>query len=147
MAESVDALVSNTSRFTPVPVRPRLWVQKKERFLTSPFFVPFLLCVTHPLNPPPVRGTYILWCDWAGDCSNSEPSSVSRWRCGRLICKSISVGELLRNYQHCADSQKANKFPFILSSQRLQLRCSPPLLAFSVCSNLRRPFDPRKIHR
>ena len=28
MAESVDALVSNTNRFTPVPVRPRLWVQK-----------------------------------------------------------------------------------------------------------------------
>ncbi len=27
MAESVDALVSNTSRFTPVPVRPRLRVQ------------------------------------------------------------------------------------------------------------------------
>ena len=26
MAESVDALVSNTSRFTPVPVRPRLRV-------------------------------------------------------------------------------------------------------------------------
>ena len=30
MAESVDALVSNTSRFTPVPVRPRLWVLKRE---------------------------------------------------------------------------------------------------------------------
>ena len=29
MAESVDALVSNTSRFTPVPVRPRLWVLKR----------------------------------------------------------------------------------------------------------------------
>ena len=29
MAESVDALVSNTSRFTPVPVRPRLRVQNK----------------------------------------------------------------------------------------------------------------------
>ena len=28
MAESVDALVSNTSRFTPVPVRPRLRVRK-----------------------------------------------------------------------------------------------------------------------
>ena len=28
MAESVDALVSNTSRFTPVPVRPRLRVLK-----------------------------------------------------------------------------------------------------------------------
>ena len=32
MAESVDALVSNTSRFTPVPVRPRLWVQSKIKF-------------------------------------------------------------------------------------------------------------------
>ena len=31
MAESVDALVSNTSRFTPVPVRPRLWVQGEVR--------------------------------------------------------------------------------------------------------------------
>jgi hypothetical protein len=29
MAELVDALVSNTSRFTPVPVRSRLWVQNK----------------------------------------------------------------------------------------------------------------------
>ena len=29
MAESVDALVSNTSRFTPVPVRPRLWVRRE----------------------------------------------------------------------------------------------------------------------
>ena len=28
MAESVDALVSNTNRLTPVPVRPRLWVLK-----------------------------------------------------------------------------------------------------------------------
>ena len=28
MAESVDALVSNTSGFTSMPVRPRLWVQK-----------------------------------------------------------------------------------------------------------------------
>ncbi len=27
MAESVDALVSNTNGVTPVPVRPRLWVQ------------------------------------------------------------------------------------------------------------------------
>ena len=28
MAESVDALVSNTNGVTPVPVRPRLWVQQ-----------------------------------------------------------------------------------------------------------------------
>ena len=30
MAESVDALVSNTSGFTSIPVRPRVWVQKGE---------------------------------------------------------------------------------------------------------------------
>ncbi len=38
MAESVDALVSNTSRFTPVPVRPRLWVHKKDQVLHLVFF-------------------------------------------------------------------------------------------------------------
>ena len=38
MAESVDALVSNTSRFTPVPVRPRLWVQKGESSTFSFFY-------------------------------------------------------------------------------------------------------------
>ncbi len=27
MAESVDALVSNTSGFTSIPVRPRVWVR------------------------------------------------------------------------------------------------------------------------
>ena len=39
MAESVDALVSNTSRFTPVPVRPRLWVPREKFERTSLFFV------------------------------------------------------------------------------------------------------------
>ena len=29
MAESVDALVSNTSGFTSIPVRPRVWVQER----------------------------------------------------------------------------------------------------------------------
>ena len=37
MAESVDALVSNTSRFTPVPVRPRLRVLKEKFERTSLF--------------------------------------------------------------------------------------------------------------
>ena len=40
MAESVDALVSNTSRFTPVPVRPRLWVLRERNESFSLF-----LCV------------------------------------------------------------------------------------------------------
>ena len=30
MAELVDALVSNTSGFTSIPVRPRVWVQRKK---------------------------------------------------------------------------------------------------------------------
>ena len=46
MAESVDALVSNTSRFTPVPVRPRLWVQKRGKLKNFPRFY-FLILVTH----------------------------------------------------------------------------------------------------
>ena len=32
MAESVDALVSNTSGFTSIPVRPRVWVRKRGHF-------------------------------------------------------------------------------------------------------------------
>ena len=39
MAESVDALVSNTSGFSSIPVRPRVWVQKGESFKTFSFFV------------------------------------------------------------------------------------------------------------
>ncbi len=37
MAESVDALVSNTSGFTSIPVRPRVWVQEEKVFGLSPF--------------------------------------------------------------------------------------------------------------
>ena len=43
MAESVDALVSNTSRFTPVPVRPRLWVLRERNESFSLFFVWFFV--------------------------------------------------------------------------------------------------------
>ena len=39
MAESVDALVSNTSGFTSIPVRPRVWVQKEKVSKLSPFFI------------------------------------------------------------------------------------------------------------
>ena len=38
MAESVDALVSNTSGFTSIPVRPRVWVLKQERFFNLSCF-------------------------------------------------------------------------------------------------------------
>ena len=41
MAESVDALVSNTSGFTSIPVRPRVWVLKAvdNRLLSTAFFL------------------------------------------------------------------------------------------------------------
>ena len=38
MAESVDALVSNTSGFTSIPVRPRVWVRKGESSKNSLLF-------------------------------------------------------------------------------------------------------------
>ena len=41
MAESVDALVSNTSGFTSIPVRPRVWVPKRIQQMLSPFFVAY----------------------------------------------------------------------------------------------------------
>ena len=39
MAESVDALVSNTSGFTSIPVRPRVWVHEEKFERASLFFV------------------------------------------------------------------------------------------------------------
>ena len=39
MAESVDALVSNTSGFTSIPVRPRVWVHEGESLNTFSFFL------------------------------------------------------------------------------------------------------------
>ena len=46
MAESVDALVSNTSGFTSIPVRPRVWVLKRRKLKNSlRFFVYFLLSI------------------------------------------------------------------------------------------------------
>ena len=38
MAESVDALVSNTSGFTSIPVRPRVWVHE-EKFERASLFL------------------------------------------------------------------------------------------------------------
>ena len=70
---------------------------------------------------------------------------VSRWRYGRVVCavSYCSVGELLRNRKPCAYNQKVNKFPFRLSAQCLQLRCSPPpqYIFCLLCSNLLRPFE------
>ena len=50
MAESVDALVSNTSGFTSIPVRPRVWVQEREEqeFLSFFLFLCFNLPGLHP---------------------------------------------------------------------------------------------------
>ena len=35
MAESVDALVSNTSGVTSIPVRPRVWVRESAKYISK----------------------------------------------------------------------------------------------------------------
>ena len=49
MAESVDALVSNTSGFTSIPVRPRVWVQEKEKVRKAFSF--FCVCCSYRFVP------------------------------------------------------------------------------------------------
>ena len=55
MAELVDALVSNTSGFTSMPVRSRLWVQGKRISSWKQTAYPFLLLRMFPfcsrINP------------------------------------------------------------------------------------------------
>ena len=52
MAESVDALVSNTNGVTPVPVRPRLWVRifKRKALKLIEFWRFFILLLEHYWN-------------------------------------------------------------------------------------------------
>ena len=75
MAESVDALVSNTSRFTPVPVRPRLWVLKTlvERILRG-----FLLFKTSKM----VTFGHRLHCGahFLSICVRKRDASFRMWR-------------------------------------------------------------------
>ena len=52
MAESVDALVSNTSRFTPVPVRPRLRVRCERLDICRQNIQPFFVCLDFFFPPP-----------------------------------------------------------------------------------------------
>ena len=105
MAESVDALVSNTSRFTPVPVRPRLRVRKRE-VLRLLFF----------LSP--------------------KPRSFSRWRCGRVVCSwadgCCATFVFEKRLYLKIDFRTSFSNP---DNLRLHLPCS-------LCSNLRRPFNP-----
>ena len=43
MAESVDALVSNTSGVKSIPVRPRVWVQQKRiKYLKDKYLILFI---------------------------------------------------------------------------------------------------------
>ena len=50
MAESVDALVSNTSGVTSIPVRPRVWVLYKDlNILIIKYLSPFLFYICFPL--------------------------------------------------------------------------------------------------
>ena len=89
MAESVAALVSNTSRFTPVPVRPRLWVQGEVR----EDFSFFCLCAVR-----------------------MRVGSFSRWRLGRLIFALAVV--CYANARDSEIIASENKFSHIISLPR-----------------------------
>ena len=79
MAESVDALVSNTSRFTPVPVRPRLWVLKERNESFSFFW--YVLSGVSTVDLLRLigqnRAYWVYWAYWAYWCywkqSNKSP--------------------------------------------------------------------------
>ena len=50
MAESVDALVSNTCGRKAVPVRPRLWVQNRFRVILRRFYFLYIQYYIHYLR-------------------------------------------------------------------------------------------------
>ena len=62
MAELVDALVSNTSGFTSMPVRSRLWVQKKSDLFKNEgcFF-----CYFNCNGPNPIPTIFILSSEYS----------------------------------------------------------------------------------
>ena len=75
------------------------------------------------LSPPPLlkeRLFALFSFRWLGRSTGGVSGDVS-------ACDCCSGGVLLCNRKPCAYSQKANKFPFRLSTQCLQLRCPPPL--------------------
>ncbi len=56
VAELVDALVSNTSWITPVPVRPRSWAQKKPLEFSRGFFFGTSVYLTNQTNFDSISG-------------------------------------------------------------------------------------------
>ena len=55
MAESVDALVSNTSGVTSIPVRPRVWVPQEAKQLRNQCLAFFYFIETFPSFSPQVQ--------------------------------------------------------------------------------------------
>ena len=72
MAESVDALVSNTSRFTPVPVRPRLWVRRRGLVSSLFFLCGFVRVGCGVVQRVATRQTYLRVNKCAGLLRNDE---------------------------------------------------------------------------
>ena len=96
MAESVDALVSNTSRFTPVPVRPRLWVHEERSesfslfcwFWREPTFGRCVRCgmalyeqARQATPQPPQANAYALAIKHSR-CTHLNTGSVQKYRWG-----------------------------------------------------------------
>ena len=70
MAESVDALVSNTSGFTSIPVRPRAWVQTFEGNFGG-FFLLYTLQHLQTRNPPKKKQKRMGEPEWIRPISQS----------------------------------------------------------------------------
>ena len=87
MAESVDALVSNTSGFTSIPVRPRVWVHEGEGFQD---FLLFYFCFFESIKTAFTAFTHIQVTDYHRfyvklGCFH-QVSKVSHWMCYLSPC-------------------------------------------------------------
>ena len=82
MAESVDALVSNTSGVTSIPVRPRVWVQDKRSIFNAPLF--FMAASIQSYNETIYQSPLIFFNKYSAAKSNTL-----------MICGTISLTDSL----------------------------------------------------
>ena len=80
MAELVDALVSNTSGFTSIPVRPRVWVLKIA--VNHMIFSYFLWVAPQKISS---GSQFRRMKSWVGHCSKSLMSSINLEQASRYL--------------------------------------------------------------
>ena len=68
--------------------------------------------------------------------------SVSRGRCGRVVCKFKNRHCCCATNDNKLDNSTSNKFGYYCLISYLKPSVSMPIILLLLCSNLRRPFDP-----